>query len=122
MTDPTKPKPTPTPWDMFVGNANGKGLIRIEAGCDSEEPGRHIASMPRGAISEANAWLIVEAVNAHAVLVEALQSARSFIVRELTTNNVGKPIHREPLRSEILKANPELQRIDAALRLAGVEP
>jgi hypothetical protein len=47
------------PWDYFIGNANGKGLIRIEC------QGRHIASMPRGKESEEFAKLIVDSVNAH---------------------------------------------------------
>ena len=56
---------TPGPWDYFVGNANGRGLIRIEAGNDSGKAGHHIASMPRGAESESNADLICKAVNSH---------------------------------------------------------
>jgi hypothetical protein len=64
---------TPVPWDYFVGDANGRGLIRIEAGNASEDAGHHIASMPRGAVSEANAALIVKAVNSHEALVRALQ-------------------------------------------------
>ena len=53
-----------TPWDYFVGNANGRGLIRIEV----ENTGEHIASMPRGAKSEARAAHIVHCVNTHAAL------------------------------------------------------
>jgi hypothetical protein len=64
---------TSLPWTYFVGNANGRGLIRIEAQHDSPEAGTHIASMPRGAISEANAALLVEAVNALPNLLSALE-------------------------------------------------
>lgn len=42
-----------------VGNANGRGLIRIEV----EGTGEHIASMPRGAISEDWARRLVDAFN-----------------------------------------------------------
>ena len=49
--------PTPGPWDYFVGNANGRGLIRIE----QLGTGVHIASLQRGAVSEANARLIAAA-------------------------------------------------------------
>ncbi len=45
------------PWTYFVGNANGRGLIRIE----QDGTGVHVASMQRGAISQANARLIAAA-------------------------------------------------------------
>ena len=50
-----KSKHTPGPWCYFVGNSTGRGLVRIEA------EGRHIASMPRGEQSEADARLIAAA-------------------------------------------------------------
>lgn len=65
---------TPIPWTYFVGNTNGRGLIRIEV----DGTGEHIASMPRGAISEARAAFIVRAVNSHAALIEALEWALMF--------------------------------------------
>jgi hypothetical protein len=46
----------------FVGNANGRGLIRIEVA----GTGEHIASMPRGTASEARAAQIVSRFNSHA--------------------------------------------------------
>jgi hypothetical protein len=46
--------------DYFVGNANGQGLIRIE----QHGTGKHIASMPRGASSEADADRIINCWNA----------------------------------------------------------
>jgi len=64
-----KPNPSRTPWTYFVGNANGRGLIRIEV----EDTGEHITSMPRGAADEANAAHIVRCVNAHPRLVAALE-------------------------------------------------
>lgn len=60
MTDSTK-----GPWNYFVGNANGRGLIRIEV----DGTGEHIASMPRGKKSEDRARLIAAAPE----LLEALQ-------------------------------------------------
>lgn len=69
----------------FVGNANGRGLIRIEvAGA-----GEHIASMPRGKASEARAAQIVSRFNSHSAsqrrikeleteLTEALAIVRIF--------------------------------------------
>lgn len=55
-----KAKHTPGPWTYFVGNANGRGLIRIE----QYGTGEHITSLARGAIGEANAGRIVACVNA----------------------------------------------------------
>ena len=54
-------KHTQGPWTCFVGNANGRGLIRIESSSESPIPGKHICSMPRGEISEQNALLIAAA-------------------------------------------------------------
>lgn len=61
---------TPGPWDYFVGNANGRGLIRIE----QQGTGVHIASMPRGVVSEANARLIAAAPD----LLAALDALLTF--------------------------------------------
>lgn len=49
------------PWDYFIGNSNGRGLIRIETSHSAPFPGVHIASMPRGEQSEWNARLIAAA-------------------------------------------------------------
>lgn len=65
MADHTK-----GPWNYFVGNANGRGLIRIEV----DGTGEHIASMPRGNKSEDRARLMTAAPD----LLEALKK----IVRE----------------------------------------
>lgn len=62
-------------WDCFVGNANGRGLIRIEAA------GLHIASLTRGAENEANALYICEAVNAHDALVAQVASLREALTQ-----------------------------------------
>ena len=71
MTTTTKAAHTPGPWDCFVGNADGRGLIRIE----QYGTGQHIASMQRGAVSEANARLIAAAPD----LLEAMQACvRSY--------------------------------------------
>lgn len=59
-------KHAPGPWDYFVGNANGRGLIRIE----QSGTGQHIASMQRGAVSGANARLIAAAPDLLAALEE----------------------------------------------------
>lgn len=48
---------TTGPWTYFVGNANGRGLIRIE----QEGTGKHIASLVRGDEAEKNAALIAAA-------------------------------------------------------------
>lgn len=52
------------PWDYFIGNANGRGLIRIEASHASPDAGEIVCTMVRGKRSEANAKLICDAVNA----------------------------------------------------------
>lgn len=59
---------TPGPWDWFVGNSNGRGLIRIERGSEAPDAGGHIASLTRGAENEANARLIAAAPELLAVL------------------------------------------------------
>jgi hypothetical protein len=51
-------KHTPGPWDYFVGNANGRGLIRVETACQAPVAGVHITSLARGVQSEADARLI----------------------------------------------------------------
>ena len=82
---PSQPTPaavsdehSPLPWTYFVGNANGRGLIRIECGLRSTDAGHHIASMPRGPRSAADAKLLTEAVNssaAQAQRIEKLETA-----------------------------------------------
>lgn len=61
---------TQGPWTCFVGNANGRGLIRIESSSESPIPGKHICSMPRGGISEQNAQLIAAAPELYEALKE----------------------------------------------------
>ena len=73
---------TPTPWDYFKGNANGKGLIRIESGIDARPSGVHISSLTRSEENEANAELIVIAVNNHKNLVETLRYVEEILVIE----------------------------------------
>lgn len=53
------------PWTYFVGNANGRGLVRIETAAEADEAGVHIASMPRGKQNEMVAERIVYAVNSY---------------------------------------------------------
>ena len=69
----TKHTPTLLPWTYFVGNACGRGLVRVEAASDSQSAGEHVASLTRGPVSVANANYIVRACNAHADLVAALK-------------------------------------------------
>jgi hypothetical protein len=68
MTQSHTPTPLAKEIDIFVGNANGRGLIRIE----EYGTGEHIASMPRGVKSEAQANEIMRRYNAHVELVQAL--------------------------------------------------
>lgn len=68
-------KHTEGPLTFFVGNSDGRGLIRIESSIDAPIAGAHIASMPRGEKSEANADELVRRWNAHEALVEALKDA-----------------------------------------------
>jgi hypothetical protein len=64
-------KHTPRPWNYFVGDANGRGLIRIE----QHNTGEHIASMLRNEASEANARLIAAAPDLLAALQGLLTHA-----------------------------------------------
>lgn len=66
-------KPTPGPFTYFVGNSNGRGLIRIETAHDAPIAGIHIASMPRGSQSKANAAFLVHTANCHAELLATLK-------------------------------------------------
>ena len=75
---PAEQKHTPGPWTYFVGNANGRGLIRVEADHDSPAAGTHIASLTRDRVEDAK--LIISAVNErdrlradNAELLEALE-------------------------------------------------
>jgi len=62
--------------DCFFGNANGRGLTRIEV----MGIGHHVASMPRGPISEATALEICRRWNAHADLLAELQRmSRAYV-------------------------------------------
>jgi hypothetical protein len=61
MTSTSKHAFTAGPWDYFVGNANGRGLIRVEAAVSSDDAGEHICSFPRGPKGEAHAALVAEA-------------------------------------------------------------
>lgn len=53
--------------DCFFGNADGRGLTRIEV----HGTGEHVASMPRGSVSEATALEICRRWNAHTDLLAA---------------------------------------------------
>lgn len=57
------------PLTYFVGNSNGRGLIRIE----EEDTGEHIASAPRGTQSEANIAELVRRYNSHDAILAALK-------------------------------------------------
>ena len=70
---------TTTPWEYFKGNANGKGLVRIESGIDARPSGIHIASLVRNEESEANAAFIVKACNTHEKLVKIARAYRNLL-------------------------------------------
>ena len=72
-------KHTLGPLTYFVGNADGRGLVRVEAAHDSPEAGQHVASLPRGPLAKANAAFIIRACNAHDELVAALEGAIAYI-------------------------------------------
>lgn len=101
-------KHTPGPWTYFVGNADGRGLIRIEVDRSADGAGTHIASMQRGTQSEANAAFIVRACNAHDGLVAALETAKEYIRQDM---------YESGLRRDYADTN-TLNVIDAALRAA----
>lgn len=61
-------KGTIGPFDYFVGNANGRGLIRIEAAHNSPDAGEIIATMVRGKRSEINASLLAASWEMRALL------------------------------------------------------
>jgi hypothetical protein len=71
----------PLPWyvkdskGVMLGSSGNKGAIFI---CD-RSAGTWVAELPAGKESEANAALIVRAVNAHAALVQALAAAEEHL-------------------------------------------
>lgn len=67
----TDTKHIPESLAVFVGNANGRGLIRIE----EENTGKHIASAPRGEESEKIIFEIARRYDLHTELLEALEEA-----------------------------------------------
>ncbi len=71
----TQPKFNNEKLNVFVGNANGRGLIRLEI----ENTGKHIASMPRGSASEEYALEIMNRWNTHDELVSALTKCANAI-------------------------------------------
>lgn len=62
----------PGPLTYFVGNADGKGLVRIETAAESPLAGEHVASLTRN--RESDAAEIVRRWNAHETLLTTLES------------------------------------------------
>ena len=81
---------TPTPWRV-----TGKGTIRTEtawiASCNWKN-------------KEANAALIVKAVNAHHDLVAALLMARKYVKRVIVDLDQGYAPHLEDIDAALAKA------------------
>lgn len=71
------------PLDVFIGNANGKGLIRIETSIDARPSGVHITSLTRD--KKEYAELIVRAVNNH----DALLNVCREVEKSLSLNASG---------------------------------
>lgn len=69
-----KQKHTEGRLDVFVGNADGRGLIRLEI----QGTGQHIASMPRGKQSEADAMRLSSCWNLHDEMAKALRNVCSL--------------------------------------------
>lgn len=86
-------KHTLGPWTWFKGNANGKGLIRIESSCDARPSGIHISSLTRSPENEANAALIaaapelLEACNAYIRYLQAKIDSGRFKYAEAQLKN-----------------------------------
>lgn len=106
---------TQGPITLFVGNAKGGGLIRIEAAHDSPEAGEHIASLTRGRKREADAAMLVAGWN-------ALEQAKPLLA---TFNEAaGSQRTHGPDINLIVLANYGALALDllrAALKAAGVE-
>ncbi len=74
---PAQKKPNPVKLCYFVGNANGRGLVRIEIDGSEENAGFHIASMTRG--KESWAAEMVDRWNCHGDMIAALIKAESCL-------------------------------------------
>ena len=73
---------TPGPLDVFFGNGNGRGLIRIETAAQCESgAGEHIASLARGKRFEAYALELVKRFNTHDATQAELTSLRAEVER-----------------------------------------
>ncbi|TPK42266.1 MULTISPECIES: hypothetical protein [unclassified Mesorhizobium] len=105
-------KHTPGPWDYFVGNANGRGLVRIETANDAPVAGIHIASMVRGTESEANACLIAAAPD----MLAALQILHKWF--EVTGSSINARWDRIPP----LERKAIVDATRAAISRAGAKP
>jgi hypothetical protein len=112
-------KHTPLPW-RFIGGADNtetdKGLRCGTIVCDHENTGAyHVARIWNDANrvnGPANAALIVRAVNAHEVLVKALQEARTVL--EFCDHPSGQGTALDTIRA----GKPIKHIIDAALKLS----
>lgn len=138
MTDPTKPTPTPTPWSQgrvlltrqILKDGWTQKAIDARDAIERRTVFSQFSAMDEGRsrikVSECereeDAALIVRAVNAHAVLVEALLLARKKARHLIWKNLPGLVAIDKDATTIAFALDPELQSIDAALRAAGVEP
>jgi hypothetical protein len=112
MTEVDISKAPARPWEYFVGNANGRGLIRIEARHDSDDAGAHVASLPRGAVGEACAEIITTSANRDHLFDEMIEALRQIDDTPCTMVNDSESL-RHTIKS--------IQYISSAI-LAKVQP
>lgn len=86
---PQAAKPSPLPWRIVA--VKDYILVKAPEGCRIAE-----LKIPRGGLNNANARLIVKAVNAHAGLVEAL---REMLTVEADTDSTVRERARAALRA-----------------------
>lgn len=115
MTSETKTEHTPLPWETGLVPARGYGAIIVAAQRDTYMA---VADLPettlRAESAEANAALIVRAVNSHAALVEALtalkEQVRSYLLPRIPPGSADAP--------DAILWSIACEKTDAALRLA----
>jgi hypothetical protein len=81
MTTAAKGAHTPVPWRLLDNTGGGRNLVHVEC----EETLEPVCSIPKARIADAE--LIVNAVNCHADLLEALETVRRCIAANMGLRN-----------------------------------
>lgn len=112
MTGKQAHTPLPEQLDYFVGNANGRGLIRIEG----YGTGEHIASASRGKESEAHIAEIVRRYNAAPTLLAERDALRAALL-EAEGALRGAALELDRAQEALHTAHPSVRACEIGLGL-----